>query len=52
MDQTTPKSADTQEPDKIADPHTPAPPIEIGGPKGKDPTRFGDWEVNGRCIDF
>lgn len=17
-----------------------------------DPTRFGDWEVNGRCIDF
>ncbi len=26
---------------------------EIGGRKdGSDPTRFGDWERNGRCIDF
>lgn len=25
---------------------------EIGGPKGPEPTRFGDWEKNGRCIDF
>ena len=25
---------------------------ETGGPKGPDPTRFGDWESNGRCIDF
>jgi hypothetical protein len=25
---------------------------EIGGPPGKDPTRYGDWEKNGRCIDF
>jgi hypothetical protein len=25
---------------------------EIGGPKGPEPTRFGDWEVNGRCTDF
>ncbi|MBU6378047.1 MAG: DUF1674 domain-containing protein [Gammaproteobacteria bacterium] len=29
-----------------------APPAEIGGPKGPEPTRFGDWEKNGRCIDF
>lgn len=27
-------------------------PREIGGPKGKEPTRFGDWERNGRCSDF
>ncbi len=27
-------------------------PREIGGRKGPDPTRFGDWEKNGRCIDF
>jgi hypothetical protein len=27
-------------------------PREIGGPKGLDPTRYGDWEKNGRCIDF
>ncbi|HUN39993.1 MAG TPA: DUF1674 domain-containing protein [Acetobacteraceae bacterium] len=27
-------------------------PKEIGGPKGPEPTRYGDWEVNGRCTDF
>ncbi len=27
-------------------------PKEYGGPKGKEPTRYGDWEKNGRCIDF
>ena len=25
---------------------------EIGGREGPDPTRYGDWEINGRCIDF
>jgi len=25
---------------------------EIGGRDGLDPTRYGDWEKNGRCIDF
>ena len=30
----------------------PQPPGELGGPKGPEPTRFGDWEVNGRCSDF
>jgi hypothetical protein len=26
---------------------------EIGGRRhGLDPTRYGDWELNGRCIDF
>ena len=25
---------------------------EIGGFKGLEPTRYGDWEKNGRCIDF
>ena len=27
-------------------------PKEIGGPAGLEPTRFGDWERKGRCIDF
>ncbi|MCH8139891.1 MAG: DUF1674 domain-containing protein [Proteobacteria bacterium] len=27
-------------------------PKEIGGRKGPDPTRYGDWEKKGRCIDF
>jgi hypothetical protein len=26
--------------------------IEYGGPQGKEPTRYGDWEKNGRCSDF
>ena len=25
---------------------------EYGGPKGLEPTRYGDWERNGRCYDF
>ena len=25
---------------------------EIGGREGPDPTRYGDWEKAGRCIDF
>lgn len=27
-------------------------PVEIGGPKGPEPTRYGDWEVKGRASDF
>jgi len=27
-------------------------PPEFGGRDGPDPTRYGDWEKNGRCIDF
>ena len=25
---------------------------EVGGRQGPDPTRFGDWEKDGRCVDF
>ena len=28
------------------------PTAEHGGPKGPEPTRYGDWERGGRCIDF
>lgn len=41
----TPKSGDRAE-------DAPARPREIGGRKGPDPTRYGDWEKDGRCIDF
>jgi hypothetical protein len=27
-------------------------PKEFGGRDGPEPTRFGDWEKAGRCIDF
>ena len=33
-------------------PHNPKLPPELGGPKGPEPTRFGDWEQKGRCTDF
>ena len=45
------------EPVLPAKPAAPEPPTpqkvpEIGGPKGPDPTRYGDWERDGRCVDF
>jgi hypothetical protein len=59
MDRSSPKPADA----KIAHTETaPQPPgarpqpgkmpKETGGPAGKEPTRYGDWELKGRCIDF
>ncbi len=50
----------TQDPDNKAEneetePHDTEPeerPTEIGGRGGLDPTRYGDWEKAGRCIDF
>ena len=38
--------------DDLEDDHEPEPPKEIGGRDGPDPTRYGDWEKAGRCIDF
>lgn len=32
--------------------HHSGPRSEIGGPQGPEPTRYGDWERAGRCIDF
>ena len=43
-------------PSSAGETHAPAPPAaprEIGGrTSGLEPTRYGDWEKNGRCIDF
>jgi hypothetical protein len=38
--------------DSHAGSKAPEMPVEIGGRAGPEPTRFGDWEKNGRCIDF
>nr|WP_209999966.1 DUF1674 domain-containing protein [Phyllobacterium sp. 1468] len=35
-----------------AEKEKPGQPREIGGRGGKDPARFGDWEIKGRTIDF
>ncbi len=42
------KSNLKQKPKKVQDNKI----IEIGGPKGPEPTRYGDWEVKGRVSDF
>jgi len=44
--------ADARPDDKAAGPAQEQQPKEIGGRDGPEPTRFGDWEKNGRCIDF
>lgn len=45
-DQAAPSSGRLPQPDAAPKP------VEIGGPKGPEPTRYGDWERNGRCSDF
>lgn len=40
------------DPPRSPDPESPEAPREYGGRKGPDPVRYGDWEKNGRCIDF
>ncbi len=55
---TRPQNASGTEPGQQQDDLTRATPLqhkkskEIGGQKGPEPTRFGDWEKNGRCTDF
>jgi hypothetical protein len=36
----------------LPEPDEAAPANEHGGPKGHEPTRYGDWENNGICWDF
>ncbi|MCM2440369.1 DUF1674 domain-containing protein [Agrobacterium vitis] len=42
--------AEAEERRKAEQAQKPAP--EVGGRGGADPARFGDWEINGRAIDF
>jgi hypothetical protein len=46
-----PAEASTPNPERPRQPDPQVTP-EIGGPKGPEPTRYGDWERNGRCSDF
>jgi hypothetical protein len=43
---------DSGNPEKNQTDKTVASPIERGGRKGPEPTRYGDWELNGKCVDF
>ena len=38
-----PKPNPTEKPKKVE---------EIGGPPGPEPTRYGDWQFNGKVTDF
>jgi hypothetical protein len=49
----TEKREDAASPSPPGDMVKPAPKgAEVGGPKGLEPTRYGDWERDGRCVDF
>jgi hypothetical protein len=48
----TPEDSLPSHPPADAQPDAEKPPTEIGGREGPEPTRFGDWELRGRCIDF
>ena len=52
MDKPIPKPEETTESSEETSGSTPAVKPETGGPKGLEPTRYGDWERNGRCYDF
>ena len=43
------KKVDGKKVKKVKEPKKPK---EIGGQKGPEPTRYGDWEKNGRVSDF
>ena len=45
---------DTKKPTPLAtEPTPPKPAEELGGAKrATDPARYGDWEINGKCVDF
>jgi len=53
MSTETPKPPLPDQAPPAASPAAPKPaPKELGGPKGPEPTRYGDWEQKGRCTDF
>jgi hypothetical protein len=51
-DPTAPNTGGPESDDNPVDVDAVLPPKEIGGRDGPEPTRFGDWEKAGRCIDF
>ena len=47
-----PAADDTSRPDDPPPAKPAKRPKELGGPKGPEPTRYGDWEKDGRVSDF
>ena len=44
--------AEAEERRRLAAAEAEAAPTEVGGRKGPEPTRYGDWERNGIAVDF
>jgi hypothetical protein len=50
---TTPPEPAKEPPAKPATKPEPSKKVEeIGGPPGPEPTRYGDWQFNGKVTDF
>jgi hypothetical protein len=47
-----PTETETPTPAPVVKPEPPKLPPEIGGTKGPEPTRYGDWAHKGRVSDF
>jgi hypothetical protein len=45
-------TGETPAPESVDWEHPETWPREVGGKRGPEPTRYGDWESNGRCTDF
>ncbi|KAJ1641393.1 hypothetical protein T492DRAFT_919289 [Pavlovales sp. CCMP2436] len=52
MDQASVPAADNWDDAAAGEESCNAREAEYGGPRGLEPTRFGDWERKGRCSDF
>ncbi len=52
MSDSTPPKTETAPAQPPVPPPAPKLPKEIGGAKGPEPTRYGDWQHKGRCTDF
>ncbi|MCB9987814.1 MAG: DUF1674 domain-containing protein [Rhodospirillales bacterium] len=51
MTKEKPQPDTKKQPEKSKETNTPEN-REIGGPPGPEPTRYGDWEKSGKCVDF
>ena len=46
------ETANPEPPKPVPAPEKPKKVEEIGGPPGPEPTRYGDWQFNGKVTDF
>ena len=46
------EAAERRKAEEAARAQAPSAPTELGGRKGPEPTRYGDWENKGIAVDF